>query len=776
LRRLFTIILFSILVFGERIALTRDKTHPVPNPRPLSNLHVTLITPNGIKTFPVQQFQNFNLFNGFPRPQPKRGRQHKKILVLKVEFVEDADSLTSGNGKMDLIAMGSSNDGLNYDPPHTKLYFDHEMQFLGNFYKSNSFGDCVVDWTIKPDQPTANYQLPHQMAYYSGYDHFDTEAGLLYFNAYAMDMGLVRILADAVAAADQDPSVDFSQYNGMIIFHAGTLIQSSINFWRFRDIPSATIYPSVTDYYLGQPIVANNGTDTIDYPVSINAEMARVGEYLAGNLGTICHEFGHILGLPDLYDITGYSNGVGAWDIMCTGGWAPNPTVGVPSGLLPTDLGAWSRYFMGWVNPRIVTRPENLLTLRATEADTTQYAVRDSTLIKIPVSSSEFFLVENRQQDIKQKDTVYVDAEDGVPISVDLGEYDFFLPGSGILVWHIDDNVINATYENNELQIHPRHKGVDLEEADGIQHFDTNFVYDSLEYYGSRFDAFWLNDSLHANHKFGPFTNPNSDSYFGKTLLSLDVKSPLDTLMSFSLKFDNYHRGFPVTIPGGPKITGVSYGDLNGDGRREIVAFTGIGGIYAYDDTGALYQSRWVGAGMTYPAIGDVNGDGAEDIVFGRNFQVYALDGKTFNDLPNFPVTLPDAILAAPMLFDINADGRPEIIFGSRGRRVYCLDGSGVSRPNFPIYLNTEIFSTPCVFDPSRRRIGVLGSDGRFWLIGAGGVIKEFIDSQHNMVTYASPVVGDLDRDGEPEAVVINGYGTIYIYGDRKSTRLNSSH
>jgi hypothetical protein len=69
------------------------------------------------------------------------------------------------------------------------------------------------------------------------------------------------------------------------------------------------------------------------------------------------------------------------------------------------------------------------------------------------------------------------------------------------------------------------------------------------------------------------------------------------------------------------------------------------------------------------------------------------------------------------------------------------------------------------VFDPLRRRIGVLGSDGRFWLIDASGVIKEFTNSQHNMVTYASPVVGDMDRDGEPEAVTINGYGTIYIYG-----------
>jgi diguanylate cyclase (GGDEF)-like protein len=65
-------------------------------------------------------------------------------------------------------------------------------------------------------------------------------------------------LADAVAAADQDPSIDFSQYDAMIIFHAGTLIQSSFNFLRFGDIPSATVSPLAVDYYLGHPILADN--------------------------------------------------------------------------------------------------------------------------------------------------------------------------------------------------------------------------------------------------------------------------------------------------------------------------------------------------------------------------------------------------------------------------------------------------------------------------------------------------------------------------------------
>lgn len=766
MRRTFALILFTAFAFGGRVALIRGQLKPAP-PRPPFNIQVKLETPNGIKTFTARQFPNFDIFSSFPMTHSYRGRQNLKILVLKVEFVEDGDSITTGTGKMDLIGVGSPQDGLNYDPPHSRAFFNHEMQFLSNFYKSNSFGNCVVDWDVKPNQPTENYQLPHKMVYYSGFDHIEISNGeqIVWFNTYAMEMGLVRILADAVAAADQDPSVDFSQYDAMIIFHAGTLAQSSFGFLHFGDIPSATVPPLAVEYYLGQPILANNGTDTINCNVSINSEMARVGEYLAGNLGTICHEFGHILNLPDLYDISGWSNGVGAWDIMCTGGWAPNPTVGVPSGLLPTNFGAWPRYALGWVDPLVVTKPESLLILRASEIDTTQYGLAGQTMIKIPVSASEFFLVENRQQDIRNRDTVYVDVEDGVPISIDYGEYDFFLPGSGILVWHVDDNILNTFWSTDEVQINPKHKGVDLEEADGIQHFDAWYRGDSLEYYGSRFDAFQLDDSSGFNHHFGSFTNPNSDAYSGKTLLNMEILSVRDTLMDFSIKFDNLHPGFPVTVPGGRAITGVSYADLNADGRIEIVGMTEGGYLFAYDDTGGLYRSRFIGTHMTYPAIGDINADGKQEIVFGRNFQLYAVDADSFFNLPNFPVTVSDAIIAAPMLFDLNADGREDIFFGSRDRRVYGLDGSGANLLNFPIFLNTEIFSTPCVFDPARRRIGVLGSDGRFWLIGAGGVIKEFTNSQHNMVTYASPVVGDMDRDGEPEAVTINGYGTIYIYG-----------
>lgn len=767
--KIFALIGFAVFMFGERLTIVRNSMVHIPQEPPTVNLTLNLVGESGIvQSMPVQRYQPVKLFRTFEMPRPTKGRAVKNVLVLRVEFVEDEDSFTTGNGKMDTVAFNTPDSGLFYDPPHTKIYFERQMQFLNNYYKCNSFGNLEVTWTVKPDEETESYQLPHEMGFYSGFDHYDASTGFVYYNTYAMEMGLVRILVDAIAAADMDETIDFSDYDDVVIFHAGTLMQTSLNFFRFRDIPSATIPSGALEYYLGVPyILANAGTDTI-WGAGINSEMARVDEYMVGNIGTVVHEFGHTIGLPDLYDVTGWSNGVGAWDLMCTGGWVGDPAAGVPEGAIPANLSAWSRYTLGWVNPLVITNPETLLTIRASEIDTLQYGVANQTMIKVPISETEFFLIENRQQDIRQKDTIIIDVEDGVPIYVDYGEYDFFLPGSGILIWHIDDEVLSVWYDSgyNIVQIDPSHKGVDLEEADGIQHFDAWWYGDNLEYFGSRYDPFFVDDSNKANHHFGPFTNPNSDSYYGKSLINIEILSYLDTLMDISVDFDIFQEGFPVTTIHGHTIYSVSYGDLNNDGNKEIIAATKSGRIYAYNNDGSLYDSYYSPHEITtFLAVGDVNGDGADDILFAKGFELICLDGQTLDTMPGFSFTAGDEILGAPLLFDINGDSIDEIIFGSKDYNLYCLNSSGSNIENFPIHLNTWLLSTPCVFKKDERQIGVLGSDGRFWLIDKDSIIKEFDDSKHNMLTFASPVVGDIDRDGNPEAVTINGYGTIYIYG-----------
>ena len=67
-------------------------------------------------------------------------------------------------------------------------------------------------------------------------------------------------------------------------------------------------------------------------------------------IGVIAHEYGHDLGLPDLYDLIGPTDtDVGWWDLMSTGSHS-----GELFQMLPTHMGAWSKYVLGWVDPKVL--------------------------------------------------------------------------------------------------------------------------------------------------------------------------------------------------------------------------------------------------------------------------------------------------------------------------------------------------------------------------------------------------------------------------------------
>ncbi len=77
-----------------------------------------------------------------------------------------------------------------------------------------------------------------------------------------------------------------------------------------------------------------------------------VGKYTIqpenGGVGVFTHEFGHDLGLPDLYDTSGGENGTGFWTLMSSGSWMGDGTVDI--GSMSSHMGAWEKYQLGWLN------------------------------------------------------------------------------------------------------------------------------------------------------------------------------------------------------------------------------------------------------------------------------------------------------------------------------------------------------------------------------------------------------------------------------------------
>ncbi len=163
-------------------------------------------------------------------------------------------------------------------------------------------------------------------------------------------------------------------------------------------------------------------------------------------MGVFAHEYGHALGLPDLYDTDYSSDGIGYWSLMAGGSW----NYIVKPGDRPAHMDAWSKYKLGWVSPTLLTGTltNEPITQAATASDVYQ-------LLNGSPLSGEYFLVENRQKT----------------------GFDAGLPGAGLLIWHIDGTKIANTIANNQVnnsECYPpsncssNHYGVALVQADNL--------------------------------------------------------------------------------------------------------------------------------------------------------------------------------------------------------------------------------------------------------------------------------------------------------------------
>ena len=189
-------------------------------------------------------------------------------------------------------------------------------------------------------------------------------------------------------------------------------------------------------------------------------------------IGVFCHEYGHALGLPDLYDIDGSSQGIGNWALMAGGGWGGDGTH--PE--TPTHMCAWSKIEQNWITPTVVPVDQTGVSIAQVETNAQVYK-----LWTMGMPANEYFLVENRQQT----------------------GFDQHLYTSGLAIWHIDENQRKT---NNTDNTDETHKLVDLEAADGLGHMDANV---------NRGDAGDLYPGSTVNRFFNDTTNPDSKDYAG---------------------------------------------------------------------------------------------------------------------------------------------------------------------------------------------------------------------------------------------------------------------
>jgi M6 family metalloprotease-like protein len=348
---------------------------------------------------------------------PRGGVAHRNIMVVLAQFPAE--------GTAPAVKASSASTPYYY----WRLFFSDDPNdgiiSLREYYKINSKGRLIIS-----GQVTSKWlDMPHSEQYYA-----HAFAGLD-FGAYPNSAQ--RLAEDAMSAAYDDfgknlayfdndgpdgvPSSgdDDGYIDAVYVIHAGPGGEVSCpngdplycyNIWSheagiaiYSDCPSPSGGPNcLPGMYLG------------NVRGFIYCTSGEYNEY-AGDMsnGTYCHEFGHTLGLPDLYDPA--AGGLGLFSLMSLGNYLPyNPdTTGVtfpPIGTHPGNLDAWCRQYLGFDDP--------------TPARPGHYALapvsRGGGSLKLWTNGqpgTEYYLVENRTHEGP----------------------DQYLPGEGLLVYHIDD-------------------------------------------------------------------------------------------------------------------------------------------------------------------------------------------------------------------------------------------------------------------------------------------------------------------------------------------------
>lgn len=383
-----------------------------------------------------------------------------RVLVLLVDFSDhpaDGQALFGTPADFDSILFSEG--------------YHNPTGSMTDYYLENSYGKLFIQGEI-----FGWYRMPLTYAQYTG-----GGSGIQMTTPNSQ-----TLVNDAITIANSD--VDFSKYDfnndgvcdGVIVIHSGPGAEgtgSDDDIWSHKwNIPVKRTL---------------DGVDVYNYNINPE-EYIKLGGSELSPIGVFCHEYGHFLGLPDLYDTDYYpesSDGLGKWSLMASGNYNGDSK-------LPAHFDPWCKNQLGFLNLIDVT--DNLYNIDIPQVETSPTAFKLHNSFTGP---DEYFIVENRQQ---------------------VG-FDKALPGNGLLIYHVDETRKSISQNNDYM-----HYWVGLEQADGID--QLAFAVNNRGDNGDSFPGFTN------KREFNKFSIPNSDLYDGEpSQVSVWNISNSDSIMNADL-------------------------------------------------------------------------------------------------------------------------------------------------------------------------------------------------------------------------------------------------
>ncbi len=429
------------------------------------------------------------------------------------------------------------------------LFDNNPTGTMPEYYDEISYGQFALSGTVYGWVGTGQ-----DLSYYAGSDNG---------NGGTFPQNVKGFVYASVEAADA--SVDYAQYDndgpdgvpnsgdddGYVDAVAVVYAGAGADVWPGNDSFWPHMSSLGSNEYTTNDVSANGGNIKIStYFVCPEEAGSGTGNGSIRDIGVYTHEFGHVLGLPDLYDRTDASEGpdyddsegIGEWGLMASGSWGGDGSHPEK----PAHMSGWSKYQLGWVTPTVITSAQTDVQILRAETNQSLFLMWED-----GYEFDRYWLIENRQKT----------------------GFDQYLNGSGLLIFHVDESRRwgKARWSSGPVNNDETHKMVDLEEADGNADLDNSV---------NRGDAGDPFPGTSNNTVFDNNSTPNSKDYEGRaTNMAVTNISASGTIMTadftprqtfgYAISYDElgisgWGWGYdtPTDIWGGVKFTASAAGKL----------------------------------------------------------------------------------------------------------------------------------------------------------------------------------------------------------------------
>jgi M6 family metalloprotease-like protein len=443
-----------------------------------------------------------------------------------------------------------------------------------------------------------------------------------------------NLVRKAVDAAEED-GIDFSKYDNdgdgkadaIMVMHAGLGADhrgEEQYIWPHSWSLSSTVEKAVN----------YDGVRVDPYVIACERRVYS-GVNQAAGIGTFAHEFGHALGLPDMYDGTGKSNGLGHWAMMSAGSW-------LDGGYRPSNFCAWSRYNLGWEEPTVISYNDvGTYTLASMNQEADQ-------LLRINTKSDDqYFLIENRRAELN----------------------DVRQPASGLAIYQISKSKLALERSINDNRDFP---AIRLLEAD----FNKNGGLYGAKDRGVAADLFAGDDETIT---VGAATSPSTNLFNGR---SSGVE-----LSTLTLE-DDYRFSFRVEGP----VPLISWSNkvfkespLNDGSINESIRVQLEGDEFVYNN-GVLPSEAWQVSNL--PEGFSIVFNEHDATTLDIELEGYATNHESDNNISNLMLSFTDAAFKSLGREEIqSSEGNAlslKFLDEEAGIRLYMEDFEGVTPPEMP--------------------------------------------------------------------------------------------